>query len=488
MARARIATLTLALAAAHAGAQTAATPAAAPAAGPLSAAPAAAAPAAAAPAAAAPAAAAPATGPALSLGNALNMAKGYEARYLAAQAGFRADREILDQTRGLLLPEISASANRTHNDLTAVYGTQQPQSGSYYSGSSSISLRQPIYRPESWARYRQAKSEVSRLEAVLDSDRNKLAIDLSAAYLEVLRAQTEFRSYQAQQLSQQGQAAAAARGVPLGLVSASERDERQARSDLAALRTVQAKAKLVEARHNLEKMVGQPVTTLLALEDANLAPQALEIEDLPVWLDRIANGSPEVRAARAAVEVAREGVDRAEAGHLPTVDLLAGRSKSESDSFTSINNTYYNTSVGVQLTVPIYSGGRVSSGVRQAVAQLEKAQAQLELAQRETAVLVEREHLTVRQAVHRLRAHDALVASATQNLVSARQGVERGNRSQLDVLEAQGLLQNAQYERAGARLELLAARVRLQSLAGEVDAATVARLDALLTQPVAIER
>lgn len=430
---------------------------------------------------------APANG-SLSLSSAIEKAKTYEARFQAAEAGFRANREILDQTRGLLLPEVSGTINRTRNQLDAKFGGQSSQSLDYYSGGASITLRQPLYRPESWARYQQAKAEVTRLEATLSSDRNRLMVEVAAAYLEALRALSEFRSYESQQKSQQGQAAAAARGVPLGLISPSERDERQARAELASLRALQAEAKLTEARRQLEKMVGQPVNVLLSPQDAGLAADGFAVAELPQWLEKASAASPEVRAARAAVDVAREGVRRAKAGHKPTVDIVAGRSKSTSESFSAINNTYYNSSVGVQLTVPIYSGGRVNSAVRQAVAEQEKAQAQLDQALRETAVLVEREHLTVRQAVQRLKAHDALVQSAQQNLLGARQGVQRGSRSQLDVLEAQGLLDSAQFERAGARLELLAARMRLQSLAGEIDDQTVTQLDRLLVQPVNLSR
>jgi protease secretion system outer membrane protein len=424
----------------------------------------------------------------LSLRFALDHAKAYDARYQAAQASFRADREIVEQSRALLLPELTVSANRTRNQLDADFGGQSHQSLDYYSGGASINLRQPIYRPENWARYQQAKLELTRLEAVLVTDRNKLMVDVATAYLEVLRSLAEFRSAQAQHASQQGQAVAAARGVPLGLVSAAERDEREARAGLASLKALQLKAKLIEARLQLEKMVGQPVIQLLAPHAVGRTAENLAVDDLALWLDKAVLGSREIAAARAAVEVAQEGIERAEAGHKPTLDLVAGRSKSTSESFSSINNTYYNTSVGVQLSIPLYAGGRVSSAVRQAVAQKEKAQAQLDQALRETKLLVEREHLTVRQAVQRLNVHEALMRSALQGLTAARQGRERGNRSQLDVLEAQGQLETAQFEQAAAGLELLTARVRLQSLAGEVDDATVVQLDQLLVQPVVIER
>jgi protease secretion system outer membrane protein len=422
----------------------------------------------------------------LSFGRAIEQARTYESKFQAAQASYRAESEILPQARGALLPEVSATANRTYNRLDAVFGAQSGQSLNYYSGGSSISLRQPLYRPENWSRYQQAKAEVRRLDAVLVTDRNRLSVEVAGAYLEALRAHAEYKSHEAQLKSFRAQAAAADRALPLGLASTTDRDQARARAELATLRLLQAEGKAADARRQLEKMVGVPAGELMAPRDDDFDPGNLVADDLLVWLDKARAGSYDVRAARANLEVAREGVDRARAGHKPTLDLVAGRSKSTSESFSSINNVYYNSSVGVQLTVPLYAGGRVDSGVRQAVAQMEKAQAQLDGALRETDVMVEREYVTLQQAGQRLRAHTALVQSARQNATAAQSGLERGNRSQLDVLEAQGQLLSAQYERSGAWLELLAARMRLQSLAGEVDEKTVAQLDRLLVVPVAL--
>lgn len=424
----------------------------------------------------------------LSFGRAVEQARTHEAKFQAARASFRAESEILPQSRGLLLPEVSASVNRTYNRLDAVFGAQSQQSLNYYSGGSSINLRQPLYRPENWARFQQAKAEVRRLESVLLTDSNRLSVEVALAYLEALRAHAEYRSFEAQVQTYKAQAAAAERGLPLGLASTLDRDQARARVELGTLRLLQAEGKAAEGRRQLEKMVGASAVELLAPRDDSFDPGSLVADGLAAWLSKARAGSYEILAARAAVDVARVGVDRARAGHKPTLDLVAGRSKSTSESFSSINNVYYNSTIGVQLTVPLYAGGRVDSGVRQAVAQLEKAQAQLDGVERETDVLVEREYTTLKQAEQRLRAHTALVQSARQNATAAQSGVQRGTHSQLDVLQAQGELGTAQYERSGAWIELLAARMRLQSLAGEVDDQTVTQLDRLLVVPTVIGR
>lgn len=427
----------------------------------------------------------PPPGPVLTLSRAVERALAHEARYRAAEASFRAEREVLEQARSRLLPEVSANLGRTHNDLTAVVGDTAAQT-SYISAGNSISLRQPLYRPERWASYQQAKAEVARLEAVLATARNRLHVSVASAYLELLRAAAEWQALQAQQAALAGQAAAAARGVPLGLASASEREERAAQAELAALRALQAEARLTERRRELENMVGEPVTRLLAAEEDGESLSRLAAGELRDWQDRAAEAAPEVRAARAAVEVAREGVRVASAGHKPTLDLVAARTKSRSETFTAIDQTFYNSSVGVQLNVPLYGGGRTESTVRQAVARQERSEAELQAALRDTAVLVEREHMTVRQAAQRLRAHAALVRSARQGVQAAQQGVARGTHAQLEVLEAQGRLQAAQQEHAATVAELLAARVRLQGLAGELSVQALPEVERVLVRPVQV--
>lgn len=422
----------------------------------------------------------------LSLAQALDKARQYEARYLAAQASFRAEREILPQARALLLPEVNFSYSRNRNSLDTQFGAQQAPRLEYFSGSTALNIRQPLYRPESFARFRQAKSEVTRLESVLVSERNRLSVEVTGAYLELLRAQAEYFSLQAQQRFLTTQASAAQRALPLGLSSQNERDEKLSRANLAKLRALQLQGRMTEAQRRLENMVGQPVTAVLSPQAAQIDANVLLADSLAVWQDKAQSQSPEVRAAVAAVEVARQGIDRAQAGHYPTLDAVAGRSKSTSESFNSVNNIYNNTFYGIQLNVPLYAGGRYDSGVRQAVAQHERAQAQLDGVRRESRLLVEREYLTLEIAAQRLQAFEDALRVAQQNVQSAQSGLARGVNSQVDVLETSAQLENTRYERLSARLELLIAHIRLQAQADEVDELAVARLDRWLTTPVSL--
>lgn len=425
--------------------------------------------------------------PPLTPAAALALAQGYEARFQAAQAGYRAEVEALPLARSGLLPEVNASASRTFNQLDARTGARYQPQLDYFSSSASIMVRQPIYRRENWARYQQAGAEVRRQDALLSAERSRLAQELAGAYLEVLRTQADVQARQAEREALAAAAAAAGRGVPLGLASASDRDSRQARADLASLRVMEAVSRRNEALRLLERMVGRPLQALMAPPaEGPFDWAAQEPGVLAQWQERARAKSPEVMAAQAALEVAREGIGRAKAGAHPTLDLVGGRSKSASDSFTAINNTYYNNSIGLQLSVPLYAGGRNDAAVRQAVAQAERAQAQLDGTQRELDGQVEREHQLLAEAGERLRAHDAVVKAAEQAVLSARQGISRGLQSNLELMDAQGQLAATRAERTTARLQLLAAQLRLQLMVGDAGWLSLEPLQRWLVEPVAV--
>ncbi|MGE3348302.1 MAG: TolC family protein [Ramlibacter sp.] len=427
-------------------------------------------------------------GDALSPAAALELAMRHEARFRSAEAAFRAESEGVALARSRLLPELGLNVARTRNSLDSSFNGRGQPHLDYYSGGASVTVRQPLYRPESRARLRQADAENTRQAALLDGERGRLAMDLAVAYLEVLRAQADVVAERAQHEALLGLVAAARRAEPLGLGSAADRDARQAKAELANLRVLQAEAHRAEAVRRLERMVGQPVQRLLGPAEQDFVWLPGGPGPLAGWQAQARERSPDVLAAQAAVRVAREGIERARAEALPTLDLVAGRSKSTSDSYSSVNNTYFNTSLGLQLSVQLYAGGRHDAGIRQAVAQHERAQALLEGAQRELDEAVAHEYELVAQADRRLKAHQVVVRNARQALEAARLGTARGTLSTLDIADAQAQLETARAEQTTARLQMLAAQLKLHTLSGDAPWLSLAPLDRWLVEPVAVVR
>ena len=174
-----------------------------------------------------------------------------------------------------------------------------------------------------------------------------------------------------------------------------------------------------------------------------------------------------MRSLRAQLEAARLEVEKAEAGHKPTLDAVAQWSKSNSDSVTNVNSRYDNKSIGLQLTVPIYSGGYIRSTVRQAVAAQERAREALEATRRDLGVRVHREFRGMTEGVLRVKALEQAVRSAEQALSSSERSFLGGVRTSVDVANALQQRTLAQRDLAQARYLYLVSRLRLQALAGE---------------------
>jgi len=180
------------------------------------------------------------------------------------------------------------------------------------------------------------------------------------------------------------------------------------------------------------------------------------------------------------MEAARQEIEKAKAGHKPTLDVVAQWARTNSDSVTSVNSRYDNKTLGLQLSVPLYAGGYVNSTVRQAVAALERAQEMLEAARRDLGVRVHREFRGVTEGVLRIRALEQAVRSAEQAVQSNQRSFQAGFRTTLDVLNAEQQKITAQRDLAQARYLYLVSRLRLQALAGDDRLTSVAEVNSWL--------
>ena len=158
---------------------------------------------------------------------------------------------------------------------------------------------------------------------------------------------------------------------------------------------------------------------------------------------------------------------KAQAGHLPTLDAVAQWSNSGRENTTRINSRFENKTLGLQLNVPIFSGGYVNSTIRQAVAEQTRAEESLEALRRDLGVRVHKEYRGVSEGVMRVRALEQAARSADQMLKSTQMSMKAGSRTQLDVLNAQQQYTMALRDLAQARYIYLLSKIKLASLAGD---------------------
>ncbi len=402
----------------------------------------------------------------------------------ASRAAAASGRERLPQARAGLLPQISANVSRTHNNLDStspnLLGNPVTTNDQYFSDSKTLQLRQPLLNMQRWFQFEQAKSVLEEAEANLDRDLQGLVVRVAGAYFEALLSDEQLDLVLAQKKTYTALVDASKKALASGSGTKTDIDDAQARLDMALAQELEARQNQDLTRRQLQMLINQPVTSL-----AKLNVNALKLEvplpsSLDEWLQKAEKQSPEMKAMQARLDAARSEVSKSQSGHLPTLDAVAQWSNSGSENITRINSRYENKSIGLQLNVPLFSGGYVNSTIRQAVAEQTRAEETLEALRRDLGVRVHKEYRGVSEGVMRVRALEQAARSAEQMLKSTQMSNKAGSRTQLDVLNAQQQYTLALRDLAQARFVYLMSKVKLAALAGEDAVGSIDEVNASL--------
>jgi outer membrane protein/protease secretion system outer membrane protein len=408
-----------------------------------------------------------------------------DASIRASRAATDAGRERLPQARAGLLPQLSASAGRSNNNLDTtspnLLGNPVTTTDKYFSDNKNLQLRQPLVNMQRWLQFQQAKSLVEEAEANLDRDLQNLVVRVAGAYFETLMADEQLDLILAQKKTYTTLVDAAQKGLAAGSGTRTDIDDAQSRLDMAKAQELEARQNQDLTRRQLQLLVNQPVGKIAKLNVSALKLNGPEPANLDEWTQKAEASSPEIKALQARLAAAQREVSKAQAGHLPTLDAVAQWSNSGSENITRINSRYENKTLGLQLNIPLYSGGYVNSTIRQAVAEQTRAEESLEALRRDLGVRVHKEYRGVSEGVMRVRALEQAVRSAEQMMKSTEMSLKAGSRTQLDVLNAQQQFTLTLRDLAQARYIYLISKVRLAALVGSDALASVDEVNASLT-------
>lgn len=420
----------------------------------------------------------------IDLRQAYEAAQANDATIRAARAAANASREQLPQAASQRLPNVSFGAGRSKNNLTSdtqnFLGEPVTTKNRYYSGNQVLTIRQALYRPYVAAAIKQAEAVVRDADATLESAEQTVVTRVGEAYFEALLAEDQLALVGAQKTTYTTQLDAAKKALAAGSGTRTDIDEAQARLDMTFAQELEVQQNVDYTRRQLETITGQPLGTLARLDLARFAPAAPVPNRIDDWIARAEQASPEIKALQARLDASNYEIEKAKSGHKPTLDAVAQWSRNSSDSVTNVNSRYDNKSIGLQLTVPIYQGGYVSSTVRQAVAGAERIRELLEAQRLDLSVRVHREFRGMTEGVLRISALEQAVRSAEQAVQSNQMSFKAGARTTLDVLNAEQQKTTALRDLAQARYLFALSRLRLQSLAGDERATSVSEINAWL--------
>jgi outer membrane protein len=410
-------------------------------------------------------------------------AQGHDAQYAAARAARDAGLEKLPQGKAGLLPTIGLAANTTWNDTESTTRSSPAvtRSASYNSNGWSLSLTQPLFRWQNWTGYKQAELSVAQAEAQFAQAGQDLMLRVTQAYFDVLLAQEALATAETQKVAIAEQLESARRNFEVGTATITDTHEAQARYDLAVAQEIAAANDLAVKRQTLHTLTGKEAGTLSALKPGvQIAPP--QPADIAKWAESAESGNIGVQLAQTGLEIAGREIEKQRAGHYPTLDLVAthGRAGSGYSSTAGSGVDSKTSTVGLQLAVPLFAGGGVSSKEREAVALQEKARADLDNVRRQAALAARQAYHGVTSGLAQVRALEAGLASSKLAVESNKLGYEVGVRINIDVLNAQTQLFDTRQKLAKARLDTLVAQLRLKSAAGALSEEDLRSVNALL--------
>jgi outer membrane protein len=399
-------------------------------------------------------------------------AQRYDAVYAAARHTLEAGRERLPQGRALVLPTLNLSGSATRSRIesdsrdpaVAPDFTRTPGSVGY-----TLTLAQPIYRPQNWLQYRQAEFLVAQAEAVFGQAGQDLIVRTAQAYFDVLAAQDTLGLVRAQKAAISEQLAQAKRNFEVGTATITDTHEAQARFDLIGAQEIAAQNDLENRRQALQLITGKEYGELKPLRaDVKLAPP--NPNNMESWVELAEKQSYPVQAQEAATSVAALEARRASAAHLPTLDVVAthGQTDQSASTTSSVGAEVTSTTIGLQLAMPLYQGGALNSREREAASLSLRSKQDLENARRTAALTTRQSYLTVINGISQIGALEQALVSSQSALESNKLGYEVGVRINIDVLNAQQQLFSTRRDLAVSRYNTITNQLRLKAAAGSL--------------------
>ncbi len=408
-----------------------------------------------------------------------------DAAFASARAAYQATLEKLPQARAGFLPSLSASANTTYNDIDVQYHDATPFPGGrtqFNSHGYTISLTQPLFHAQTFSLYKESKLQIEQAQAQLKLADHDLLLRVSQAYFDVLLAQDNVTLVEAQKKAISEQLEQAKRGFEVGTLTITDTHEAQARFDLVRSQEIAALNDVEIKKQTLAKIIGRRPGPLMGLRDKlELAP--LQPEEMEKWVQLAESKNLQLKIQQQAMEIASQEVSRNRAGHLPTLDIVGnyGNASANSSIPFGVGNDTLSRSIALQLQMSLYQGGAQQSRVREAIANREKARQDLEQARRETELSTRQAFLGVTNGLAQVKALEQARISNESLLNSSKRGQEVGVRTNLDVLNAQQQLFNAERDLSQARYTYLLNQLRLKAAVATLNEQDLAEINSLLT-------
>lgn len=390
----------------------------------------------------------------------------------AARADYGARREIVPQARAGLLPNLSAGAEMTHTRTQL----DEPAMTTNRSGNAwSATLSQPVFRADRWFQLQAADAVNEQAALELSATEQNLIMQTADSYFAVLRAQDNLASTKAEEAAFKRQLDQSNERFDVGLSDKTDVLQSQASHDTARANRIIAERNVQDAFEALVTLTNREYSAIQGV--VHTLPVLVPTpNDAKAWVETAARQNLNLLATNHAVDAAEQTLRQRKAGHAPTVDAVARYQKGDNDNLGFTNpapqaglrygGDVEQTTIGLQLNIPIYSGGLTTSQVREAYQRLNQSEQQRESLRRQVVENTRNLHRAVNTDVEQVQARKQSIISNQSAVEATEIGYQVGTRNIVDVLDAQRQLYSSVRDYNDSRYDYILDNLRLKQSAG----------------------
>lgn len=406
----------------------------------------------------------------------------YDPVYASAEADRRAALEAVPQARSAFLPQISATADVGYDYAKTKVNNPSPflipRPGEYFGRwGYGLSLSQTVFRKDNFVLLKQADISVQQAGVELSAALQDLIVRTVTAYFDILAAEDNLKARQDELEAFQRQLDQAQQRFDVGLIAITDVLEARAARDGAVSREIAAKNELSNTHEALRRITGRYYGKIAPLrEDAPLI--APEPEDIEAWTQAALDQNLGLQSVRLGLDLAKQNIELAKSGHYPTLDLVASYAHNDNDSNFGARRD--DGTIGLQFALPIYTGGRVSSQVREAEAQYTSAMQQLQGQQRVTNQQARDAYRSVMDRIAATKALKQSILSSKSAFEATEAGYDVGTRTIIDVINVQQTVSANESDYSRVRSNYVISTFVLKQSAGQLSPEDVERVNTWL--------
>lgn len=399
--------------------------------------------------------------------------------YKSSNINQSAVSEVRSQSIAQMLPKLDFSAssnrNRLQNEKQSFLGVGLQH---YWDHTLGINLVQPVFNWGHWIQLDQSDNQIAQAEAQFQAQQQNLISRTVQAYFNILAAQDDLSFKKAEKKAIEKQLEQAKQRFEVGLVAITDVYEAQAAFDNANANVIEAENQVDNSKELLREIIGEHAADLKGLRAE--IPLAMPVpEDISAWVNTAESNNFTIVAQINQTELIRKSIDLQQSKHLPTLDLVA--QYREQDNGNQFGFRGDNQSFGLQVNVPLFAGGGISSRTRQAEFEYEAAKEDLVKVRRNVDRTVKDSYRAIITSINRISALDANTKSAEKALEAAEAGFEVGTRTMVDLLEVQRNLYKAKSDYARSRYDYLINGVRLKEASGSLSEVDIQQINDYLS-------